>query len=102
MGWPANSGRRLTAPEPALPPISFSIRPNPRLRALCYAERRAIGRAGSAPAERAMGSDKPHIRRFGWAGAAFATLVALARGVGARPRESGDVALQRLVMVLLA
>jgi len=49
-----------------------------------------------------MGSDKPHIRRFGWAGAAFATLVALAGGVGAHPRESGDVALQRLVMVLLA
>ena len=46
--------------------------------------------------------DAPDIRRFGWAAAAIAKLVALAARVGADPLESGDAALQRLVMVLLA
>ena len=50
-----------------------------------------------------MGRDEARdIRRFGWASAAFAKLVALAARVGADPLESGDAALQRLVMVLLA
>ena len=50
-----------------------------------------------------MGRDEaPDIRRFGWATAASAKLVALAARVGADPLESGDAALQRLVMVLLA
>ena len=49
-----------------------------------------------------MPSDKADIRRFGWASAASAKLVALAARVGADPLESGDAALQRLVMVLLA
>ncbi len=50
-----------------------------------------------------MGRDEaPHIRRFGWASAAFAKLVASAARVGADPLESSDAALQRLVMVLLA
>ncbi len=44
----------------------------------------------------------PDIRRFGWASAAFAKLVALAARVGADPLESADAALQRLVMVLMA
>ena len=50
-----------------------------------------------------MGSDEaPDMRRFGWATGALAKLVALAARVGADPLESGDAALQRLVMVLLA
>jgi adenylate cyclase len=50
-----------------------------------------------------MGRDEaPDIRRLGWASAASAKLVALAGRVGAGPLESGDAALQRLVMVLLA
>jgi adenylate cyclase len=50
-----------------------------------------------------MGRDEaPDIRRFGWATAPSAKLVALAARVGADPLESGDAALQRLVMVLLA
>ena len=50
-----------------------------------------------------MGRDEePDTRRFGWASAVFAKLVALAGRVGADPRESSDAALQRLVMVLLA
>ena len=49
-----------------------------------------------------MRSDKADIRRFGWATAASAKLVALAARVGADPLESGDAALQRLVMVLMA
>ncbi len=39
---------------------------------------------------------------IGGATGAFAKLVALAAGVGATPHESGDAALQRLVMVLMA
>jgi adenylate cyclase len=49
-----------------------------------------------------MPSDKADIRRFGWATAASAKLVALAAQVGADPLESGETALQRLVMVLMA
>ena len=50
-----------------------------------------------------MGRDAaPDICRFGWAIAAFAKLVALAARVGADSLETGDAALQRLVMVLLA
>jgi adenylate cyclase len=50
-----------------------------------------------------MGTDEaPDLRRFSWATAAFAKLVALAARVGADPLESGDAALKRLVMVLLA
>ena len=50
-----------------------------------------------------MGRDEaPDIRRFGWATAASAKLVTLAARVGADPLESGDAALQRLVMVLMA
>ena len=50
-----------------------------------------------------MGRDEePDTRRFGWASAVFAKLVALAGRVGADPLESSDAALQRLVMVLLA
>jgi adenylate cyclase len=50
-----------------------------------------------------MERDKaPRIRRFGWANDAFAKLGALAARIGADPLESGDAALQRLVMVLLA
>jgi guanylate cyclase len=50
-----------------------------------------------------MGRDEAlDTRRFAWASAAFAKLVALAARVGADPHESGDAALQRLVMVLLA
>lgn len=46
--------------------------------------------------------EAPDIRRFAWATVASAKLVALAERVGADPLESGDTALQRLVMVLLA
>ena len=49
-----------------------------------------------------MPSDKADIRRFGWATAVSAKLVALARRIGADPLESGETALQRLVMVLMA
>ena len=50
-----------------------------------------------------MGRDEaPGIGRFAWATAASAKLVALAARVGADPLESGDAALQRLVMVLMA
>jgi adenylate cyclase len=50
-----------------------------------------------------MGRDEsPHIRRIGWATAGFTKLLALAAWVGADPLETGDAALQRLVMVLLA
>ncbi len=50
-----------------------------------------------------MGRDEaPEIGRFGWATVASAKLVALAARVGADPLESGDAALQRLVMVLMA
>ena len=50
-----------------------------------------------------MGRDKaPYTRRFGWTTAASAKLVALAARVGVDPSESGETALQRLVMVLLA
>ena len=50
-----------------------------------------------------MGRDEaPDIRRLSWVTAAFAKLVAMAARVGADPDESGDAALQRLVMVLLA
>jgi hypothetical protein len=50
-----------------------------------------------------MGRDEaPDIGRFGWAAVASAKLVALAARVGADPLETGDVALQRLVMVLMA
>jgi hypothetical protein len=53
-----------------------------------------------------MGRDEaPGIRRSGRltaASAASAKLVAFAAQVGADPRESGDAALQRLVMVLMA
>jgi adenylate cyclase len=46
--------------------------------------------------------ETPHIRRFGWATAAFAKLVALAARLGADPLETSETALQRLVMVLMA
>ena len=50
-----------------------------------------------------MGRDEaPDMRQFGWATGALAKLVALAARVGADPLESGETALQRLVMVLLA
>jgi adenylate cyclase len=49
-----------------------------------------------------MRGNKADIRRFGWATAASAKLVALAARVGADPLESGETALQRLVMVLMA
>ena len=50
-----------------------------------------------------MGRDQAQdIRRFGWANAASAKLVALAARVSANPSERGDPALQRLVMVLMA
>jgi adenylate cyclase len=50
-----------------------------------------------------MGRDEaPDIHRFGWATAASAKLIALAARVGVDPSESGDAALLRLVMVLLA
>ena len=74
------------------------------LAPLCYRERK-VCRAAQAPVARgeAMGRDEARdIRRFGWASAAFAKLVALAARVGADPLESSDAALQRLVMVLLA
>jgi adenylate cyclase len=44
----------------------------------------------------------PDIRRFGSTTAAVAKLVALAARVGADPLETGETALQRLVMVLMA
>src|SRR5271168_4647858 len=47
-------------------------------------------------------NEAPDIGRFGWATGAFAKLVALAARVGADLNETGDAALQRLVMVLLA
>src|SRR6478672_12361819 len=60
-------------------------------------------REALSPEVKPMGRDEaPHIRRFGWASAAFAKLVASAARVGADPLESNDAALQRLVMVLLA
>ncbi len=50
-----------------------------------------------------MGRDgAPDIGRFGWATAVSAKLVALAARVGSNPLETGDAALQRLVMVLMA
>jgi guanylate cyclase len=50
-----------------------------------------------------MGRDEaPGIRRSGRLTAASAKLVAFAAQVGADPLESGDAALQRLVMVLMA
>jgi hypothetical protein len=50
-----------------------------------------------------MGRDEARdTRRFGWAIATSAKLVALAARVGAAPVETGDAALQRLVMVLMA
>jgi hypothetical protein len=44
----------------------------------------------------------PDIHRFGWAMGAAARLIALAGRVGADPLESGDAALQRRLLVLLA
>jgi adenylate cyclase len=49
-----------------------------------------------------MRSEKPDIRRFGSTTAAVAKLIALAARVGADPLETGETALQRLVMVLMA
>jgi adenylate cyclase len=50
-----------------------------------------------------MGRDEaPEMRRFGLATSAFAKPVALAERVGADALETGDAALRRLVMVLLA
>jgi adenylate cyclase len=51
----------------------------------------------------AMGRDEaPYTRRLGWATPAAARLVALAARIGVDPSESGETALQRLVMLLLA